>query len=119
MIVLQLQERIIENKDWATLLFLLCFIVIAIVKSLFEVQFNEFLKLPFSKKYISTYKDCDEDEMIIFEFPHNFINFSDFLFFSKIEDIKVLKIDLKIDDWYFERYTNWIKKIKYAYTILQ
>ena len=57
MIALQLQERIIENKDWATFLFMLCFVVIAIVKSLFEVQFSEFLKLPFSKKYTSTYKD--------------------------------------------------------------
>lgn len=57
MIVLQLQQRIIENKDWATLLFLLCFVVIAIIKYLFEIQFNEFLRLPFSKKYTSTYKD--------------------------------------------------------------
>lgn len=57
MIVLQLQDRIIENKDWATFLFLLCFVVIAIVKTLFEVQFSEFLRLPFSKKYTSTYKD--------------------------------------------------------------
>lgn len=57
MIALQLQERIIENRDWATLLFLLCFVVIAIVKSISEVQFSEFLKLPFSKKYTSTYKD--------------------------------------------------------------
>ncbi|WP_339837114.1 DUF4271 domain-containing protein [uncultured Flavobacterium sp.] len=57
MIDLQLEQRIIENKDWATLLFLLCFVVIAIIKYLFEVQFNEFLRLPFSKKYTSTYKD--------------------------------------------------------------
>jgi len=57
MIALQLQERIIENKDWATFLFVLCFVVIAIVKSLSEVQFSEFLRLPFSKKYTSTYKD--------------------------------------------------------------
>lgn len=54
---LQLEQRIIENKDWATLLFLLCFVVIAIIKYLFEVQFNEFLRLPFSKKYTATYKD--------------------------------------------------------------
>ena len=57
MIALQLQERIIENKDWATYLFITCFVVIAVVKTLFETQFNDFLKLPFSKKYVSTYRD--------------------------------------------------------------
>jgi hypothetical protein len=57
MILLQLQQRIIENKDWATLLFIICFVIIAINKSLFENQFNEFIRLPFSKKYSATYKD--------------------------------------------------------------
>lgn len=57
MIVLELQPRIIENKDWATLLFIVCFIVIAINKSLFEGQFHEFIRLPFSKKYMATYRD--------------------------------------------------------------
>lgn len=57
MILLQLQQRVIENKDWATLLFIICFVIIAINKSLFENQFNEFIRLPFSKKYSATYKD--------------------------------------------------------------
>ncbi|WP_338410174.1 DUF4271 domain-containing protein [uncultured Flavobacterium sp.] len=57
MIAFELNQRIIENKDWATFLFLFCFAMIAIVKTLHEVQFNDFVNLPFSKKYNTTYKD--------------------------------------------------------------
>ena len=57
MIALIQNIRYIENKDWATFLFLFCFVVIAVVKSQNEAQFNEFLRLPFSKKYETTYRD--------------------------------------------------------------
>ncbi len=52
-----LQERIIENKDWATILFVLCLIIIAITKTFFENRFNEFLKLIISDKYNKIYRD--------------------------------------------------------------
>ncbi len=58
MIAIELQERILINKDWATILFFLCFVVIAINKVTFESQFLDFLQLPFSKKYETTYKDA-------------------------------------------------------------
>lgn len=51
------QERIIETKDWATVLFVLCFILIAITKTFFEARFNEFLKLLVTDKYVKIYKD--------------------------------------------------------------
>ncbi len=51
------QERIIENKDWATVLFVVCFILIAVAKSVFEGRFADFSKLIFSDKYIKIYKD--------------------------------------------------------------
>jgi hypothetical protein len=51
------QERIIENKDWATVLFVICFVLIAIIKSVFENRFGDFLKLIYSDKYIKIYKD--------------------------------------------------------------
>lgn len=57
MLAIQFQERIIEYKDWATLLFLLCFIIIIINKNIFEARFNEFIKLAFSDKYTKIYKD--------------------------------------------------------------
>jgi len=54
---LLLQERIIGAKDWATLLFVFCFAVVAVNKSVFEARFAEFIKLGFSDKYTKIYKD--------------------------------------------------------------
>ena len=52
-----LGQRVIENKDWATILFVLCFILIAITKTFFEARFNDFLKLIVTDKYTKIYKD--------------------------------------------------------------
>jgi Domain of unknown function (DUF4271) len=57
MIEYVLHPRIIENKDWATLLFVLSFITIAITKSVFENRFGDFANLLFSDKYIKVYRD--------------------------------------------------------------
>lgn len=83
MIALQLQERIIENKDWATYLFIICFVVIAVIKTLFETQFNDFLKLPFSKKYVSTYRDTS-NLYSVFTISLFFIQVITFSFFIQI-----------------------------------
>ncbi|KQB40861.1 MULTISPECIES: DUF4271 domain-containing protein [Flavobacterium] len=52
-----LHPRIIENKDWATLLFVLTFAVVAMTKSAYETRFSEFSKLIFSDKYAKIYRD--------------------------------------------------------------
>lgn len=52
-----LHPRIIENKDWATFLFVLSFATIALTKSVFENRFTDFAKLIYSDKYINIYKD--------------------------------------------------------------
>lgn len=52
-----LHPRIIENKDWATALFVLAFAIIAFTKSIFENRFGEFANLLFSNKYIKIYRD--------------------------------------------------------------
>ena len=57
MIETVLHPRIIENKDWATALFVLSFAIIAITKSVFENRFGEFANLIFSNKYIKIYRD--------------------------------------------------------------
>ena len=43
--MMQLSERILVNKDWATVLFVLAIAIIALNKSIFSVRFNEFIKL--------------------------------------------------------------------------
>ena len=59
MSIIQLSERILVNKDWATVLFMLAIAVIALNKSVFSIRFNEFIKLGYSDKYNKVYKDTN------------------------------------------------------------
>jgi len=52
-----LHLRVIENKDWATILFVISFATIAMTKSAFENRFADFAKLIYSDKYTNIYKD--------------------------------------------------------------
>jgi hypothetical protein len=56
MIELALSERIVGGKDWATILFVLCFVLVAVNRSVFEIRFTEFVKLAYSDKYTKIYK---------------------------------------------------------------
>lgn len=55
-----LHPRLVENKDWATALFIFAFVLIAIAKSMFENRFNEFSRLIISDKYIKVYRDSSQ-----------------------------------------------------------
>lgn len=57
MAMIYLQERVVENKEWAIILFLLAFSLVAVVRSLFEIRFNDFLNLIISDKYIKLYRE--------------------------------------------------------------
>ena len=57
MLAIQLHDRIIENKDWATILFIICVAIIAINKTISSVRFNEFVRLAYSDKYTKIYRD--------------------------------------------------------------
>lgn len=57
--MMQLTERILVNKDWATVLFVLAIAIIALNKSIFSIRFNEFIKLGYSDKYNKVYKDTN------------------------------------------------------------
>jgi hypothetical protein len=57
--MIQLSERILVNKDWATVLFVLAIAIVALNKSIFSVRFNEFIKLGYSDKYNKVYKDTN------------------------------------------------------------
>lgn len=52
-----LHPRIAENKDWATALFVLAFVIIAFTKSVYENRFEDFMNLIFSDKYSKVYRD--------------------------------------------------------------
>ena len=60
MIEILLHPRITENKDWATVLFVLSFAIIAITKSVFENRFGDFANLIFSNKYTKVYRDSSQ-----------------------------------------------------------
>jgi hypothetical protein len=52
-----ISPRIVEAKDWATILFVFCFALIAITRTAFEKRFADFTRLIVSDKYIKMYKD--------------------------------------------------------------
>ena len=54
------QARSIENKDWATALFILSFAVIAATKSIYENRFSDYSKLIVSDKYNKIYKESSQ-----------------------------------------------------------
>ena len=49
--------RVLENRDWASILFIVAFALIAFAKSVFEIRFIDFLKLIVSDKYLKIYRD--------------------------------------------------------------
>lgn len=54
---IELIPRVVENKDWITILFLFSVTIVVITKTAFENRFNDFVKLLFSNKYLKVYKD--------------------------------------------------------------
>lgn len=64
---------------------------------------------------MSTYRDEEFKKSIVFEFCHNFIDFSDFLVLSGQRESKVLVADTKVDRWYFDQYVKWSERIGDAY----
>ncbi|RZJ36349.1 MAG: DUF4271 domain-containing protein [Flavobacterium sp.] len=49
--------RMTNGKDWATVLFVVCFVLIALSRTVFEKKFADFTKLIVSDKYIKVYRD--------------------------------------------------------------
>jgi len=50
-IYLEFLERALLSQDWITLLFICCFLFLALSKYLFPMRFLEFIRLPLSNKY--------------------------------------------------------------------
>lgn len=49
--------RALTGTDWATIIFVLSLVLIAVTRTVFEVRFAEFSRLLFSDKYIKVYRD--------------------------------------------------------------
>ncbi len=57
MLKIELHNRIVENKDWVTILFIICFVLVTLTKTAFENKFSDFKNLFFSNRYVKMYKD--------------------------------------------------------------
>ena len=53
----ELIPRIVENKDWVTVLFIFALGMVAVTKTVFENRFSDFINLIANNKYIKIYKD--------------------------------------------------------------
>ena len=98
MLAIQLQERIIESKDWATILFVICIAIIAINKTISYVRFNEFIRLAYSDKYTKIYRDSSNlmSGFTISMFVLQLISFSFFTLLTLNQFNKAVKTDLII-----------------------
>ena len=81
MLGIELHERIVESKDWATLLFVLCLGIVTINKSISWVRFSEFIRLAYSSKYNKIYRDSGNllDGFTVSMFVLQLISFSFFI----------------------------------------
>jgi hypothetical protein len=78
-----LHPRIIENKDWVTLVFIMAFGIIALTKSVYENRFSDFVKLIYSNKYIRIYRDSSH-LMGMFSISLFFVQIISFSFFIQL-----------------------------------
>lgn len=78
-----LHPRIIENKDWVTLVFIIAFGIIALTKSVYENRFEDFVKLIYSNKYIRIYRDSSH-LMGMFSISLFFVQIISFSFFIQL-----------------------------------
>lgn len=77
---------------------------------------NTRLKIP---NLVTYREDRYEGQHTVLELCHNMIDFADFLTLSRQRDIAVMVADLKVDRWYFDRFTAWSERIQNAYTTIQ
>lgn len=75
--------RSIENKDWATFLFIFSFAIIATTKSVYESRFSDFSKLVVSDKYNKIYKESSQ-LMSWFNIALTFVQFISIAFFIQL-----------------------------------
>lgn len=56
---------------------------------------------------------------VVFELPHDFITVADFLTLTGQTRVPCLVTDLKVDRWYFDRFTAWAGRLRDACAVLR
>ncbi len=92
-----LQPRIIGIQDWATIIFVILFTIIAILKSVFETRFQDFMKLVVSDKYTKIYRDAS----------YLMSGFTIFLFLVQLISLTFF-VQLTLHHFYHLSKTDWI-----------
>lgn len=93
--------RNIHSKDWATVLFVLSFVLIAATRGVFETRFADFSKLIYSDKYIKIYRD-NGNLMNWFTIALFVVQVISFAFF----------IQILLSYFGFSEKTDWLKYIQ-------
>jgi hypothetical protein len=92
-----ISPRVMEAKDWATVLFVVCFALVAVARSVFEKRFADFAKLLVSDKYIKVYKDSS----------HLMSGFTVLLFLVQVISIAFF-IQLALAHYGYAEKTDWV-----------
>lgn len=97
----ELIPRIVENKNWITILFIVVIGIVTIAKAGFENRFNDFVNLLFNNKYLKIYKD-----------PSNLMSwFTILLFVVQLVSFSFF-LQLVLANWGYTTKTNWISFIQ-------
>lgn len=101
-----ISPRIIEPKDWATALFVLCFALLAVTRTVFEKRFADFARLLVSEKYVKVYKDSG----------HLMSGFTVLLFLIQVISVAFF-IQLALAHYGYAEKTDWVLYIR-VFTLL-
>jgi hypothetical protein len=97
----ELIPRIVENKDWITILFVIAILLIAVTKAVFENRFRDFMNLLVNDKYLKIYKDSS-----------NLMSwFTVLLFFVQLISLSFF-LQLVLSYFGYTTKTNWITFIQ-------
>jgi len=107
MLALDFHIRTLANKDWATLLFVIALILIAMVRTFFQSRFTDYIKLLYSDKYVKVYKDSSFYMMS---------GFNLFLFLVNLFSISFIVI-LILDHYHLGSKTDWMLFLR-VFTLL-
>jgi hypothetical protein len=66
---------------------------------------------------IVTYPDVS-GPVSVMDFPHRFIDWSDFLSHSRQAEVEAIVTDLKVDQWYLQRFQAWCTRVNDAQAAL-